>query len=203
VSWMCARCDGDNYGEIVLYRFPQDKNVLGPDQVIARINQDTYISQQITLWNKEGSGLSTGNLMVVPVDNALLYVLPIYLESKSTKIPELKRVVVLLGNKIAMEETLDDAISAVIGERVTISRASADTVRFAAVSDIQFEDKKAEQKTTSEAVKPSGDSSRLAAKALEQFNKAQEAQKRGDWAEYGRQIDELKKTLNQLQETSR
>ena len=116
-AWIAAQCDGDNYGKILLYNFPKDKNVYGPQQITARINQDDIISPQITLWSLQGSKVNAGNLLVIPIENSILYVMPLYLESTSTKIPELKRIIVALGDRIAMEETLEGALSKLVTEK--------------------------------------------------------------------------------------
>ncbi len=195
VSWMCAKCDAADYGKLVLYQFPRDKNVYGPQQIAARVRQDTVISQQLTLWGQLGSSVSSGNLLVVPIESSLLYVMPVYLESTSTKIPELKRVIVSLGNKISMQPTLAEALSDVVGQQIS---APAPTAKPAAGKPA--------------AAKPSPgvsgaaigqDVKRLIDQAVTQYNAAQAAQKRGDWSEYGTQVKALEKTLNELKSKSK
>jgi len=108
-AWMVARSDGEAYGKMVVYRFPKDRLVYGPKQIVARINQDTEISRQVSLWDQRGSQVMQGTLLVIPIENSLIYVQPLYLRAESGKIPELKRVIVAYENKIAMEETLERA----------------------------------------------------------------------------------------------
>jgi transcription antitermination factor NusB len=111
-AWMVARSDGAHYGRMFVFRFPKQKVVFGPRQIVARINQDQVISPQITLWNQQGSEVIQGTLLVIPIEESLLYVRPLYLRAAGGKIPELKRVIVAYHNQIVMEETLDAAIAA-------------------------------------------------------------------------------------------
>ena len=115
-AWMAARSDGEHYGKMVVYRFPKDRLVYGPKQIVARINQDTEISRQVSLWDQRGSQVMQGTLLVIPVENSLIYVQPLYLRAETGKIPELKRVIVAYENKIAMEETLERALARIFGE---------------------------------------------------------------------------------------
>lgn len=113
VGWLAARSDGDRYGSMLLYRFPKQELVFGPEQIEARINQDPAISQRISLWNTEGSRAQQGNLLVIPIERSLLYVEPLYLEAEQNRLPTLARVIVVYRNRIAMAETLDDALNAI------------------------------------------------------------------------------------------
>jgi len=115
VAWMAARSDPPNYGRLLVYRFPKDRTVYGPMQIEARIDQDPTISSQLTLWNQQGSQVIRGNLLVVPVANALLYIEPLYLQASGSALPELKRVIVAYGSRIAMESTLNDALAHIFG----------------------------------------------------------------------------------------
>ncbi|PZU95428.1 MAG: hypothetical protein DCE90_12850 [Pseudanabaena sp.] len=113
VAWLAARSDGENYGKLLLYTFPKQILVYGPEQIEARINQDPVISQQISLWNRQGSRVIQGNLLIIPIEQSLLYVEPLYLESTQNKLPTLVRVIVAYENRIVMAQTLQQAISAV------------------------------------------------------------------------------------------
>ena len=115
-AWMVARSDGEDYGKMIVYRFPKDRLVYGPKQIVARINQDTEISRQVSLWDQRGSQVMQGTLLVIPIENSLIYVQPLYLRAETGKIPELKRVIVAYENKIAMEETLERALARIFGE---------------------------------------------------------------------------------------
>src|SRR5213592_2225790 len=112
---MVARNDGEHYGRLVLYRFPKQSLVYGPTQIVNRINQDTDISRQISLWDQRGSKVIRGDLLVIPIEESLLYVQPLYLQAEGGRIPELKRVVVAYQNRVVMQETLDGALTELFG----------------------------------------------------------------------------------------
>ncbi|MEH2388873.1 MAG: UPF0182 family protein [Nostoc sp.] len=119
IAWLAARSDGKNYGRLVLYVFPKERLVFGPEQIEARINQDPVISQQISLWNRQGSRAIQGNLLVIPIDQSLLYVEPIYLEATQNSLPTLVRVVVAYENRIVMAQTLEQALQGIFKPEVT------------------------------------------------------------------------------------
>jgi uncharacterized membrane protein (UPF0182 family) len=114
-SWMVARSDGEHYGKLQVFQFPKQTLVFGPAQVVARINQDQVIAPQITLWNQQGSQVIQGTLMVIPIEQSLIYVRPLYLRAQTGRIPELTRVIVAYQNRIVMEPTLDLAIARLFG----------------------------------------------------------------------------------------
>ncbi|HAX79287.1 MAG TPA: hypothetical protein DCY88_26555 [Cyanobacteria bacterium UBA11372] len=113
IGWLAARSDGENYGRLLLYQFPKQELVFGPEQIEARINQDPVISQQISLWNRRGSRAIQGNLLVIPIERSLLYVEPLYLEAEQNSLPTLVRVIVAYENRIVMAETLEQALQAI------------------------------------------------------------------------------------------
>ncbi|OAG26694.1 UPF0182 family membrane protein [Thermodesulfatator autotrophicus] len=115
-AWMCVRCDPDNYGQMLVYRFPKQKLVYGPQQIESRINQDPEISRQLSLWDQRGSRVILGTLLIIPIEGNLLYVQPLYLKAESGQIPELKRVIVAYENEIKMAPTLEGALNAIFGE---------------------------------------------------------------------------------------
>ncbi|MBD1938002.1 UPF0182 family protein [Microcoleus sp. FACHB-68] len=120
IAWLAGRSDGQNYGKLLLYQFPKQRLVYGPEQVEARINQDPAISQQISLWNRQGSRAIQGNLLVIPIEQSLLYVEPLYLEAEQNSLPTLVRVIVAYENRIAMAETVEQALEAIFkGEKAT------------------------------------------------------------------------------------
>lgn len=111
IAWLAARNDGENYGELILQRFPKQINVDGPQQVENRINQDPFISQQLSLWDQGGSRVIRGNLMVIPIEDTILYVEPIYIESSNeTALPEVQRIIVAYDDHIVMENNFETAI---------------------------------------------------------------------------------------------
>jgi len=119
IGWMAARCDPPNYGEIVVYQFSKQELTYGPMQIEARIDQDPEISQRITLWSQSGSSVVRGNTLVIPIENSLIYVEPLYLEAtEQGTLPQLQRVIVAYGDRLSMQPTLDEALTAVFGEGV-------------------------------------------------------------------------------------
>ncbi len=118
VAWLAARSDGENYGKLKAFFFPKDRQVDGPSQIEARIDNDPAISQQFTLWGQVGSTVIRGNLLVIPIGQSLLYIEPVFLQAQSLEFPELKRVIAVSGDKIAMEPTLVEALSVLVGASV-------------------------------------------------------------------------------------
>src|SRR5437773_9688727 len=117
IAWLAARCDPPDYGKLIVYESPKEKLVYGPFQIEARINQNTEISQQLTLWNQMGSRVIRGaNLLVIPIENSILYVTPLYLRATHGHLPELKRVIAAYGEHVVMKETLAEALSALFVE---------------------------------------------------------------------------------------
>jgi len=116
-SLLVARSDDKNYGKLYMYKFPKDKTVQGPLMIESRIDQDSIISPQFTLWGQKGSSVLRGNLIVVPIENSLLYVEPIYIQADNpNSLPEMKRVIVTYQDKVVMEETLDKALDKIFGK---------------------------------------------------------------------------------------
>jgi uncharacterized membrane protein (UPF0182 family) len=187
IGWMAAQCDGANYGRIVVYNFPKQELVYGPMQVEARISQDADIAKELTLWNQEGSEVIRGDLMVMPVESSLLYIEPLYLRQRSSRggLPELKRVIIAQGNRIAMRETLDQALAAVF----SFDEAFALDART-----------DAENEPPAQAAPNRMAVSDLAQRALTQFTQAQERLRAGDWTGYGNALQQLETTLKRLAE---
>jgi len=181
-SWMVARNDGAHYGELVVYRFPKQSLVFGPTQIVNRINQDTEIARQIALWDQGGSQVVRGNLLVIPIEESLIYVMPLYLRAQGGRIPELKRVVVAYQNRVVMEETLDAGLAQLFGGPGAATRAP---VRVS--------------ETRGAASAVSARAADLARRANESFRRAVEAQRVGDWARYGEELRRLEDVLRQLQ----
>ncbi len=178
---MAARSDSPHYGKLIVYNMPKKKLVYGPRQIEARLNQDAFISQQLSLWGQRGSQVIHGPLLAIPIETSLLYVQPLYLAAEQGSLPELKRVIVAYGNQIAMEETLNQALTNVFGKTPVASRA----VPLPAPTE------------------PIPASIReLVTKALEQFQKAQELLRQGNFAGYGEQQQQLQETLQSLQDKS-
>ena len=112
IAWLAARCDGPNYGKVIEFAFSKEKLIYGPAQIEARIDQDTTISQQLSLWNQTGSRVIRGNLLVIPIDDTLLYVEPLYLSAESRQLPELKRLIASTGERVVMAQNVDTLFAA-------------------------------------------------------------------------------------------
>ncbi|MBW4503594.1 MAG: UPF0182 family protein [Scytonema hyalinum WJT4-NPBG1] len=117
IAWLAARSDGQEYGKLLLYEFPKQQLVYGTEQIEALINQDPLISQQISLWNRQGSKVIQGNLLVIPIERSLLYVEPLYLEAEQNSLPTFVRVIVAYNNRIVMAETLEQALAAIFQQK--------------------------------------------------------------------------------------
>jgi hypothetical protein len=163
-----------------VFQFPKQKVVFGPRQVVARINQDEAIAPQITLWNQQGSEVLQGTLLVIPIEESLIYIRPLYLRSAGGRIPELKRVIVAHQNQIVMEETLDKAL-----DRLFPPDGPAQMAQRAAVID-QLSDRTAVNQSS------------LTVQAIEHYRNAMTAQREGNWARYGEEIERLGQVLEQL-----
>ncbi len=187
------RNDGDHYGELILYRFPKSKTIYGPMQIEAQINQNTKISQDFSLWNNAGTAYSRGNLFVIPVNDSLLYVEPIYLNASNTAIPEVKRIIVAYGDRIAYEETLSAALVSLFGSGVSKDDDSS-TSESSGSSDGSSVD-------TSE-VDETSDQNALIQQATEAYDNAQAALTNGDWVSYGQHMAELQEALDALGESA-
>ncbi len=176
-AWLAARCDGQDYGKMVVYSFPRDRLVFGPRQVSARIDQDAQISQQLTLWGQKGAKVIRGRLLVIPIERSLLYVQPLYLvASDEGGLPELRRVIVAYENDVVMEENLEAGLLKLFGQRAGVPAKGEPTT----------------------AVKEDVGVGQLAKEAVKIFEKAREAQRQGDWAGYGEHLKRLEETLKRL-----
>jgi uncharacterized membrane protein (UPF0182 family) len=192
-SWMVARSDGDKYGQLLVFRFPKQKLVFGPSQVVARINQDQVISPQITLWNQQGSQVIQGTLMVIPIAESLIYIRPLYLRAQGGRIPELTRVIVAYQNQIVMEPTLEAGLARLFGGAPSAPSEPAAPAAPGApgapgASGVPG------------ASSPSGAASPLVVEAQAAYERAIAAQKAGDWAKYGEEIRRLGEILAKMRQ---
>jgi uncharacterized membrane protein (UPF0182 family) len=177
IAWLAARCDPPDYGKLIVYEFPKEKLVYGPFQIEARINQNTDISQQITLWNQMGSRVIRGaNLLAIPIENSILYVSPLYLRAEHGHLPELKRVIASYGEHVVMKETLAEALSALFTEPRAASAAPSAA-------------------TGTPLAGPAADRAR---QALDHYNQAIESLKSGDWAGFGTELDAMRRLLEDM-----
>jgi uncharacterized membrane protein (UPF0182 family) len=174
-AWLTARCDGENNGKVRAYTFPRDRLIYGPKQIDARINQDSFISQQLTLWSQRGSEVIRGSLLVIPIEKSLLYVQPLFLAADKAGLPELKRVIVAFGDEVVMEENLELALQRLFGGKRALSVAPA-----AAMAD------------------PKGATATLAREAMSIYEKAISLQRQGNWSGYGEELRRLEQVLKRL-----
>jgi uncharacterized protein len=175
IAWLAARCDLPDYGKFIVYEFPKDRLVYGPFQIEARIQQNTNISQQISLWNQMGSRVIRGNLLVIPIENSILYVSPLYLRAESGQLPELKRVIAAYGDRVVMEETLPAALAALFKDSIPAVPSPAS----AGLSSTGAEDERARE-------------------ALGHYDRAIDRLKAGDWSGFGAELEALRPLLETL-----
>jgi uncharacterized membrane protein (UPF0182 family) len=195
-AWLAARSDGEHYGTLRVFQFPKQKVIFGPRQVVARISQDQTIAPQITLWNQQGSQVIWGTLMVIPIEESLIYVRPLYLRASGGRIPELTRVIVAYQNQIVMEETLEAALSRLFGAGAARPQPDV-TLTGGPAPDAARPD------ATPAAAPPSGGGDpfgALTAQARGHYDAAMQAQRAGDWAKYGEEIRRLGEILQKLQQ---
>ncbi|HVF41003.1 MAG TPA: UPF0182 family protein, partial [Gemmatimonadaceae bacterium] len=200
-SWMVARNDGENYGKLRVYRFPKQSLVYGPRQIVARIDQDTDISRELTLWDQRGSEVIRGELLVIPIEKALIYVQPIYLRAEGGRIPELKRVVVAYQNRVVMAETLEAGLTRVFGGAV--GRGSAPQPTTPGQPGTGTVPQPAIDSVRGAAGAVGAPSAALLGEARGHYDRAIAAQRAGDWATYGREIQALGDLLRRLEQSGR
>jgi uncharacterized membrane protein (UPF0182 family) len=209
IGWLAARSDLPNYGNLLVYKLPKEKLVYGPMQIEARVDQQTEISRELSLWGQRGSRVIRGNLLAIPLSDTFIYVEPVYLEAKQEQselpstgeppqrgfaktrkgagadsarrdksltaaLPELKRVIVAFGNRLIMENNLDMALSSVLDEQIL------------------------SKKLVSPSIPRDQDMTQLGVSALEHYNKAKDYLRQGNWAEYGRELENLEKILTDI-----
>lgn len=180
IAWLAARCDAPDYGKLIVYEFPKEKLVYGPFQIEARIHQNTEISQQISLWNQMGSRVIRGNLLVIPIENSILYISPLYLRAEQGHLPELKRVIAAYGEHVVMKETLAEALSALFIETNASPTSPSTATEMPRASPAE-----------------SG-----AQEALDRYNRAMELLRSGDWGGFGKEIDAMRDLLEKMSRQS-
>jgi|LSQX01.1.fsa_nt_gb uncharacterized membrane protein (UPF0182 family) len=199
IAWMAGRSDGDNYGELLVYLFPKDRVVFGPMQIETRIDQNTLISQQLALWDQRGSRVVRGNLLVLPVNDSILYVEPVFLEAEQSQLPELARVIVGFGEQVVMEPTLEEALITIFGAHDRQAPEVSDDLPGPEGIDVEVEDP--DEPTEPRPGLPP-DIPGLARRAQQLYQEAQESLSEGDWAGYGSSLQELEVILDELAELS-
>lgn len=183
ISWLAARCDGEEYGTLLNYRFPKDRVIKGPSQIEDRIQQDTVITEQFALWARGGSRVIRGNLLLIPLGESMIYVEPVFLQAEAGGLPELKRVIVAAGETIVMKASLEQSLAAILfGEE--------------AAPEIPEEEAPTAPGEPEEGVP--AEVADLIEQAAAHYEAAQEYLKQGDWASYGAELEELESVLEEL-----
>ncbi|MDK1030743.1 MAG: UPF0182 family protein, partial [Planctomycetia bacterium] len=182
IGWMAGRCDGADYGKLLVYEFPKEKLLYGPRQVEARIDQNAEISKELTLWGAKegGSSVIRGNLLVIPIADSIMYVEPLYIQAEKGAIPQLKRIIVAHKDKLVMSKTLDDAIASVFARRLASPMVTKPKVVVPLVPSLK------------------ASLSKQAKIALEHYNKAMQHLKEGQWEKFGKEIEALRKALEAI-----
>lgn len=175
-AWLAARSDPPHYGKLIALDFPKAKLIYGPKQIDARIDQDAFISQQLSLWSQRGSQVIRGSLLAIPIEKSLLYVQPLYLAAEKGSLPELKRVITAFGNQIAMEESLEESLQRIFGDR-----APRETAQAALPSQVARGERS------------------LATRALEHYTRSQEFLRQWNWAGFGEELKKLEAVLKEMQ----
>ncbi len=222
IGWLAARCDGDNYGDLLVYQLPKDRMIFGPMQLEARIDQQPEISSQLTLWGQKGSEVIRGNMLAIPIEESFLYVEAVYLQAsqqppstglpgprttgadgppqapmrpsyRSTAIPELKQVIVAFGGQVIMRSSFDEALAEIFGVESGLAMAPDP-------AGTQAEP----------ALAPAGDipatevrlqtAARLVSGAEAHFRGAREALQEWDWSRAGEELDALESALSELRD---
>jgi uncharacterized membrane protein (UPF0182 family) len=182
IAWLAARCDGEHYGELLVYKFPKEKLIYGPSQIEARIDQDTLISQQFSLWDQRGSSIIRGNLLIIPINDSILYVEPVYLKAEQRELPELKRVIVSYGGEVMMGLNLQETIEAVFGGKLgTVEQRPSEQVPIT---------------SGGEEGKLKDEIQRL----IDHFTAARKHLSEGNWVKYGEEMDQVEKLIQTLQQ---
>jgi hypothetical protein len=183
IGWIAARSDAPNYGELVVYNLPKERLIYGPNQIESRIDQDTEISRQLSLWDQRGSSVIRGNLIVVPIEESFLYVEPIFLIAENIQIPQMQRVIVAYGERVAMEQTLRQSLNTVMGEQVMETRQEA----LASM-----------QRAAGAAQRASPQRIEELERAKSLIQEARQALQSGNFGQFGDRFNELEDVLNQV-----
>jgi uncharacterized protein len=195
IGWMAGRCDGENYGKLLVYDFPKSRLIDGPLQIEARIDQNAQLSSQFTLWNQQGSRVVRGHLLVIPMGNSLLYVEPIYLRSENSPMPELRIVVLATQERLAYGNTFEEAVNNMFGE-------SAKVAPDQKPAEAPPKPGATPQASPSPVVKETPNLQQLINRAVQEFEEYQRLTSQGKLAEAGKKLEEHKRTLEELKRAS-
>ena len=198
IGWMAGRCDGDNYGKLLIYNFPKSRLIDGPLQIEARIDQNSQLSSQFTLWNQQGSHVLRGHLLVIPIGRSLLYVEPVYLKAESSPMPELRLVVLATQDRLGHGQTFDEAMTSLFGD---LARPTT-----------QEKTEQPKEKTAEGVPKPVASPvaspfpnetvEQLINKAVQEFDEYQRLTSQGKLGEAGQKLEQHRRTLEELKRMS-
>ena len=191
IGWMAGRSDGENYGKLMVYHFPESRVIEGPVQIEARIDQNAQLAGQFTLWNQQGSRVIRGHLLVIPIGRSVLFVEPIYLQAERSPMPELRLVVLATQEKLAYGETFAEAMTSLFGEE-----AATPTTTPAAEPG-------ADPTQPTPSATPAPDLQQLVNKAIQEFEDYQRLTSEGKLGEAGQKLEQHKRTLEELRRRSR
>jgi uncharacterized membrane protein (UPF0182 family) len=195
IGWMAGRCDGDNYGKLLIYNFPKSRLIDGPLQIEARIDQNSQLSSLFTLWNQEGSHVVRGHLLVIPIGRALLFVEPIYLKAESSPMPELRLVVLATQDRLGYGQTFDEAMTSLFGD---LARPSTqDKSEQPKENPAEGSPKAAPSPSPAESASALT-VQQLINKAVQEFEEYQRLTSQGKLGEAGQKLEQHKRTLEEL-----
>lgn len=197
IGWMAGRCDGENYGKLLVYDFPKSRLIDGPLQIEARIDQNAQLSAQFSLWNQQGSRVVRGHLLVIPIGKSLLYVEPIYLRAESSPMPELRLVVLATQDRLGYGASFEEALSNLFGEA-----AKAPTETKGEPTKPQPNASPAPSPSPSPQPVGAPNVQQLANRALQEFQEYQRLTSEGKLAEAGKKLEEHKRTLEELKKAT-
>ena len=192
IGWMAGRSDGENYGKLLVYNFPESRVIDGPVQIEARIDQNAQLSGQFTLWNQQGSRVIRGHLLVIPIGRSLLFVEPIYLQSVSSPMPELRLVVLATQEKLGYGPTFADAMNNLFGEAATAAPAAQPTPSAPGAAP-----------APAPSATPTQDLQQLVNRAIQEFEDYQRLTSQGKLGEAGQKLEQHKRTLEEIRRLTR
>jgi uncharacterized membrane protein (UPF0182 family) len=202
IGWMAGRCDGDNYGKLLIYNFPKSRLIDGPLQIEARIDQNSALSSQFTLWNQQGSRVLRGHLLVIPIGRSLLYVEPIYLRAESSPMPELRLVVLATQDRLGSGQSFDEALTSLAGDlaRAPSQEKNGPTAEKPAPGPSPGESPGQQKPTASPSPGTASSLSveQLINKAVQEFDEYQRLTSQGKLGEAGQKLEQHKRTLDDL-----
>ncbi|HEX3282312.1 MAG TPA: UPF0182 family protein [Pyrinomonadaceae bacterium] len=197
IGWMAGRCDGDNYGKLLIYNFPKSRLIDGPLQIEARIDQNAQLSSQFTLWNQQGSHVLRGHLLVIPIGKSLLYVEPVYLKAESSPMPELRLVVLAIQDRLGYGKTFDEAMTNLFGETGTPAEQKPGEQPAKPA-----ETPAAPGATPGASPTPRQDAQQLINKAVQELEDYQRLTSQGKLGEAGQKLEQHKRTMEELKRIS-